>query len=403
MFEIHKPAMRVPLKAWFDRETLDTHDWAVLTQMEKVCTLPWVYRHAALMPDGHVGIGSSVGAVVAFKGAVSPAITGVDIGCGMSAVRTSLKASDLPDDLTKLRHQIERDIPVGFNSHKVAAYDKKRLTQWDTTINNDGAALFSKYKDLDAHVAGKESKNEKQLGTLGGGNHFIELCLDEDQQVWMMLHSGSRNVGKELAEIHITKAQALAHNLTLVDRDMAVFLAGTPEMKAYRHDLFWAQTFAMLNRRVMFALYKGAMLKFFPDIKYDAPVLCHHNYVAEELHFGEEVYVTRKGAINASAGAWGVIPGSMGTRSYIVRGLGNPESFNSASHGAGRKMSRGAAKRTFTVADLAAQTEGVCCRKDQGVLDEIPSAYKNIEQVMKNQADLVEIKHTLKQVLCIKG
>jgi tRNA-splicing ligase RtcB len=252
-------------------------------------------------------------------------------------------------------------------------------------------------------VQGLLGKARVQLGTLGGGNHFIELCLDTEDNVWLMLHSGSRNIGKELAEIHMAKAKKLAHNRNLPDRDLAVFLAGTPEMKAYRHDLFWAQTYARLNREVMIDLAADVLRLHFPQIEFEEAIFCHHNYVAEEVHYGEEVLVTRKGAIRAGRGELGIIPGSMGTRSYIVRGLGNPEAFESASHGAGRRMSRGEAKRRFTVKDLAVQTAGIECRKDGGVLDEIPSAYKSIERVMENQKDLVEIVAELRQVLCIKG
>jgi len=259
------------------------------------------------------------------------------------------------------------------------------------------------FDDLDPAVKDLRGRAGKQLGTLGGGNHFIELCLDTEDRVWLMLHSGSRNIGKTLAEVHMARARKLKHNRALADPDLAVFLAGTEEMTAYRRDLEWAQRYAMLNRRLMFDLYAQVIRRHFPDVQLDEPVLCHHNYVAEETHHGESLLVTRKGAISARAGQLGVIPGSMGTRSYIVRGLGNPESLHSASHGAGRKMSRGEAKRQFSVKDLAEQTAGVECRKDGGVLDEIPGAYKPIEQVMEYQKDLVEIVAELKQVLCVKG
>ncbi len=267
-------------------------------------------------------------------------------------------------------------------------------------MHND---LFHNFKSLTQGDRVSFQKAATQCGTLGGGNHFIEVCLDTEDRVWLMLHSGSRNVGKELAEIHIEKAQKLIHNARIPDPDMAVFLAGTPEMKAYRNDLFWAQEYALLNRMVMFELLKDAVRDTVGKFDWDPPILCHHNYVSEECHFGEEVMVTRKGAINAREGQMGIIPGSMGAKSFIVRGLGNPESFSSASHGAGRRMSRGKAKKSFTLADLELQTAGVNCRKDHGVLDEIPGAYKDIDQVMANQADLVEIVHTLRQVLCVKG
>lgn len=364
-----------------------------LNQLYKVASLPWVYRHVAVMPDVHAGMGCTVGTVLALDGAVSPATVGVDIGCGMGAVRTNLTANDLPESLHDLRLRIEQLIPVGFNKH-------------NTPLSRaNGDPLFASFNTLDSRVQNLLDVALTQCGTLGGGNHFVELCLDNtpEQNVWLMLHSGSRRIGKELAEIHISIAQHLAHNRDIVDRDLSVFLSGTPEMAAYRRDLYWAQRYAFLNRTVMFTQYKRAISEFFPNVTYDEPIMCHHNYVAEEVHFGKEVFVTRKGAINAELGKMGIIPGSMGTRSYIVRGLGNPDSFNSASHGAGRVMSRGAAKRAFTVQDVEEQTAGIECRKDSGIIDEIPSAYKNIEQVMRNQSDLVEIVTELRQVLCVKG
>jgi len=412
-----------------------------LNQLQNVSALPWVFKHVAVMPDVHFGKGATVGSVIAMKDALAPAAVGVDIGCGMGAIRTSLRASDLPDNLEGLRSSIEAAIPVGFNSHDEPAF-KGGMPD---AIKLEGAHLFSQFRDLHPGVQPGHgdylTRAQRQVGTLGGGNHFIELCLDSgtcdqcenasgytrywngmdevvedctncasgkvEPRVWLMLHSGSRNIGKELAERHIEIARKLAHNQMLPDRDLAVFLAGTPEMAAYRNDLLWAQRYAMFNRRVMFELYKDVLRRilppWLPPVRFDEPILCHHNFVSEETHFGEDVIVTRKGAIEARQGQLGIIPGSMGTRSYIVRGLGNPDSFNSASHGAGRRMSRGKAKKNFNLEDLAKQTEGVCCRKDADVLDEIPGAYKPIEQVMENQKDLVEIVHTLKQVLCVKG
>ena len=311
--------------------------------------------------------------------------------CGMAAVRTSLEAKDLPDGLHGLRSALERAIPVGFSEHR------------DPLDRPQDKPLWDEFRDLTPAVKDLLHKARRQVGTLGGGNHFIELCLDTEDRVWMMLHSGSRNIGKSLADVHIARAKKLAHNQDLPDRDLAVFLAGTPEMEQYRRDLFWAQRYAMKNREAMLDLYARVLRESFAAVEFAEPVLCHHNYVAEETHFGEEVLVTRKGAIRAGKGDLGIIPGSMGTRSYIVRGLGNAQSFESASHGAGRKMSRGEAKRRFKVEDLQAQTQGVECRKDQGVLDEIPAAYKPIERVMENQRDLVEIVAELRQVLCVKG
>jgi len=390
----------VPIKLWAPLPEVES---SALEQLKRTASLPWVFHHVAAMPDVHFGKGATVGSVVAMKDAVAPAAVGVDIGCGMGAIRTSLRPSDLPGSLDRLRGAIEAAIPVGFNAHDEPAF-KDGMPE---AIARDGLKLFSEFRDLTPKVRDRLNTARRQVGTLGGGNHFIEVCLGNDDRVWLMLHSGSRNIGKELAEVHIATAKQLAHNADLPDRDLAVFLAGTPEMAAYRHDLFWAQRYAFLNRRVMFELLCDVFNRFMERhdkrVAYEAPILCHHNYVAEETHFGEAVIVTRKGAIRAAAGELGIIPGSMGTQSYVVRGLGNPESFQSASHGAGRRMSRGAAKRAFTVKDLATQTAGVCCRKDAGVLDEIPAAYKPIDQVMKNQADLVEIVAELKQVLCVKG
>ncbi len=382
----------VDAKLWLPREEVES---SALDQLRNIASLPWV-AHVAVMPDVHYGHGATVGSVVAMRSAVSPAAVGVDIGCGMGAIRTSLSASNLPDSLASLRRALEAAIPVGFNAHKDRAALSSELTTRVTF-------LFSRFSDLDTSVHNLERKAHQQLGTLGGGNHFIELCIDDEQAVWMMLHSGSRNIGKSLAEVHIARARKLTHNAKLPDRDLAVFLAGTPEMDAYRRDLYWAQEYALLNRLAMFDLYCGVMREAFPEVQFDAPVLCHHNYVAEETHFGEQLFVTRKGAIFAGTGARGIIPGSMGAHSYIVTGLGNAEALTSASHGAGRRMSRGRAKREFTLADLAAQTEGVECRKDAGVLDEAPGAYKDIGRVMKHQRDLVRVDHTLKQVLCVKG
>lgn len=380
---------RNPVALWTELESVESE---ALTQLRNIANLPYIHKHVAVMPDVHFGKGATVGSVIAMKDAVSPAAVGVDIGCGMAAVKTSLRAEDLPDSLVGIRSDIEGAIPVGFNGHDDTVHFVPPVVQ-----------LFKRFNMLHEDVQDREGTAMKQIGTLGGGNHFIELCLDSDDNVWMMLHSGSRNIGKELAERHIKVAKTLEHNANLPDRDLAVFLAGTEEMRRYRYDLEWAQLYAFNNRQTMLDLYKGVMRKHFPGVEFESEINCHHNYVSEEHHYGEDVLVTRKGAISAREGELGIIPGSMGTSSYIVRGLGNPESFNSASHGAGRKMSRAAAKRTFTEEDFAVQTAGVECRKDRGVLDEIPGAYKSIEQVMKNQSDLVSIEAHLKQVLCVKG
>jgi tRNA-splicing ligase RtcB len=388
----------VPVKLWTKIEEVESQ---ALDQLKNIASLPWVAHHVAVMPDVHVGKGATVGSVVAMRGAVAPAAVGVDIGCGMAAIKTTMNARQLPDDLKRVRLAIEERIPVGFSSH-----DRLRLAEiekGDLQLGNEIRALFGKFDALDQGVKDLEKKAGQQLGTLGGGNHFIELCLDSEDGVWLMLHSGSRNIGKTLAEIHMFRARKLEHNQALKDRDLAVFLAGTREMDDYRRDLYWAQEYARLNRAVMLHLYKDVLRELFPKIGFGQAVFCHHNYVAEETHFGEELVVTRKGAIRAGAGEMGIIPGSMGTKSYIVRGRGNADAFESASHGAGRRMSRGKAKQKFTLEDLREQTKGVECRKDSGVIDEIPKAYKDIDKVMANQADLVEVVHTLKQVLCVKG
>ncbi len=391
------PGHHVPIRLWADPGTVEPQ---ALQQLFNVTTVPQI-AGVAVMPDVHVGIGATVGSVIAMRDAVCPAAVGVDIGCGMTAVRTSLTAADLPEDLGRLRSRIEAAIPVGRASH-LRPVDGTKLHGFSATGWN---AFWARFAELAPAVKARRERAFGQMGTLGSGNHFIEFCLDSEDQVWLMLHSGSRNIGKELAEHHIGVARALPHNQGLVDRDLAVFLKRTPQMDAYRCDLFWAQEYARLNRAVMMALYQAVVRR---EFKAAAPsfgevISCHHNYVAEEVYDGEELLVTRKGAIRAGAGEFGIIPGSMGTRSYIVRGLGNAAAFNSASHGAGRRMSRSKAKKVYTEADLAEQTAGVECRKDLGVLDEIPGAYKPIEQVMAAQTDLVEIVAELRQVVCVKG
>jgi tRNA-splicing ligase RtcB len=420
-----KLGRKVPIKLWTPLHEVESE---AIDQLKNIASLPKVFHHVAVMPDVHFGKGATVGSVVAMKDAVSPAAVGVDIGCGMAAIKTSLKASDLPDSLLVLRSDIERTIPHGFYEHESPVTGVRQDVMWDG------------FKNLHQGVQSRLAKAMSQIGTLGGGNHFIELCLDNgkcsncqgtgyvdsldetvggylttaicdvcrsngksEPNVWMMLHSGSRNIGKELATVHIEIAKTLEHNFGLADVELATFLSGTPEMKAYRHDLEWAQNYALINRRVMMELYKKVIRRAFPKVEFDDEISCHHNYVSEEVHYGENVLVTRKGAINAERGRLGIIPGSMGAKSFIVRGLGNPEAFNSASHGAGRRMSRGQAKREFTVDDLKAQTAGVECRKDSTVLDEIPGAYKDILRVMSYQTDLVEVVAELKQCLCVKG
>ncbi|QER84855.1 RtcB family protein [Streptomyces tendae] len=397
MSYVELPGAKVPIRMWTDPATVEE---GALQQLRNVATLPWI-QGLAVMPDVHYGKGATVGSVIAMRGAVCPAAVGVDIGCGMSAVKTSLTANDLPGDLSRLRSRIEQAIPVGRGMHDDPV-DPGRLHGFATAGWDDFWTRFGGVADA---VKFREGRATKQMGTLGGGNHFVEVCTDTEGSVWLMLHSGSRNIGKELAEHHIGVAQNLPHNQNLVDRDLAVFVADTPQMAAYRNDLFWAQEYAKYNRSIMMALLKDVVRKEFKKAKptFEQEISAHHNYVAEERYDGMDLLVTRKGAIRAGSGEYGIIPGSMGTGSYIVRGLGNDKAFNSASHGAGRRMSRNAAKRRFTAKDLEEQTRGVECRKDSGVVDEIPAAYKPIEQVIDQQRDLVEVVAKLKQVVCVKG
>ncbi|MFI9505076.1 RtcB family protein [Nocardia sp. NPDC052566] len=407
MFPVELHGTRARTLMWAHEHEMDA---AVLQQLRNIARLEWVHG-VRVMPDVHLGIGATVGSVIAMKDAVAPAAVGVDIGCGMESVKTDLTAADLPDNLHSLRSRIEAAVPVGFQAHKDAVDVGKLGAEFaashgEAALHNRGWDRFwDSFTSLTPEVQALEGKAHKQMGSLGGGNHFIEVCLDEHDAVWILLHSGSRNIGKELAERHMKVARALSHNGALVDRNLAVFLSGTPEMDAYRRDLTWAQEYAARNRAVMLALVCRAVRDEFAErpVRFDKPISCHHNYVAEEVIDGMPMLVTRKGAIRAGEGDLGLIPGSMGTRSYVVRGKGNPESYQSASHGAGRRMSRTAAKKQFTVADLIAQTEGVESRKDAGVVDEIPAAYKDIDQVIAAQADLVDIVATLRQVLCVKG
>ncbi|CAL9458696.1 RNA-splicing ligase RtcB [Streptomyces sp. enrichment culture] len=394
---VEMPGAKVPVRMWADPASVED---VALRQLRNVATLPWV-EGVAVMPDVHYGKGATVGSVIAMRGAVCPAAVGVDIGCGMSAVRTSLTANDLPGDLSRLRSRIEQAIPVGRGMHDEPV-DPGRLHGTATSGWDD---FWRRFGSVAEAVRFREERAVRQMGTLGSGNHFVEVCLDTEGAVWLMLHSGSRNIGKELAEHHIGVARELPHNQGLVDRDLAVFVADTPQMAAYRNDLFWAQEYARYNRTLMMALLKDVVRKEFKKARpvFEREISCHHNYVAEERYDGLDLLVTRKGAIRAGAGDYGIIPGSMGTGSYIVEGLGNEKSFNSASHGAGRRMSRNAAKRRFTTEDLEEQTRGVECRKDFGVVDEIPGAYKPIEQVIDQQRDLVRVVAKLKQVVCVKG
>jgi tRNA-splicing ligase RtcB len=397
----------VDARIWLPIEEVESK---ALEQIRDIASLPWV-AHVAAMADCHWGIGATVGSVIAMRGAVAPAAVGVDIGCGMAAVKTNLKASQLPDSLAALRHDLEREIPVGHYDHGDKDTSKRVHHKIEAKVVAIANELANEFPTLTTAVQSLEGRARKQIGTLGGGNHFIELCLADsdatrggDQDVWMMLHSGSRNIGKSLAEHHMAIAKKLDHNEALENKDLAVFLANTPEMQAYRRDLYWAQRYAMANRMTMLGLYMRVMQNHFPQVEFnEEPILCHHNYVSEENHFGEDLFVTRKGAIRARKDDMGIIPGSMGTRSYIVRGKESADSLHSASHGAGRRMSRGAARKTFKPEDVAEVLQGVECRKDAGIIDELPGAYKDIERVMKAQEDLVEVVAVLKQVLVVKG
>jgi len=375
-------------------------------QLANTARMPFVFKHLAAMPDVHVGIGATVGSVLATKGAIIPAAVGVDIGCGMMATQTTLTASDLPESLGKLRSRIERAVPHGFitipgRSVKGAwsVAPDSVLTRWRTLADRLDP-IVEKYPRL------KPKKPHEQLGTLGGGNHFIEICLDTEQTVWVMLHSGSRGIGNLIGQtfIDLARGDMKTHFINLPDRDLAYFAEGTEHFDDYVEAMHWAQDYAAENRRAMMDAVLRVLREELKPFQLGAvAVNCHHNYTARETHFGEDVLVTRKGAVRAGRGELGIIPGSMGARSYIVRGLGNAESFESCSHGAGRRMSRIEARKRFTVDQHVAATEGVECRKDADVIDETPAAYKDIDAVMEAQRDLVEIVHTLKQVVCVKG
>ena len=371
-------------------------------QLVNVSRLPIVHHHIAAMPDVHLGIGATVGSVIPTLRAIIPAAVGVDIGCGMIATRLSLTGNDFDErKLKKVFDQISRDVPVGFGQHN------------DRDVRSDAAKTFQKglKRILEKHPGiqkrvGKHSRWTHQLGTLGGGNHFIELCLDEANRAWVMLHSGSRGIGNAIGTyfIALAKGDAEKDQLQLPDRDLAYFPEGAAHFDDYVQAVGWAQDYARANRAEMMDLVIEALRRHLPSFEITGEAVnCHHNYVEREFHYGEHVWLTRKGAIRAAKGELGIIPGSMGARSYIVRGKGSAASFDSCAHGAGRRMSRNAAQKKFSLEDLAAQTAGVICRKDKGVLDEIPGAYKDIEEVMANQSDLVEVLHTLKQVLCVKG
>lgn len=383
--------VNVPIKTWTDHVIIEDE---AMSQLMNLSALPFLHKHIAVMPDVHWGMGATVGSVIATKGAIVPAAVGVDIGCGMSAVKLKFKVDVLGDSLDKLRSSIERSVPVGFNINKDLT---KRMWSSIKSTLPDGTPV--------------SEKTFLQLGTLGGGNHFIEICTDQNNDAWIVLHSGSRNIGKTSAEKHIDIAKGLMKEyfISLPDPNLAYLVQNTEQFKSYIADLLWCQDYAKQNRNEM-------MLRVLKDVSYhiygtehrydrlvEMRVDCHHNFTQLENHFDQNIWVTRKGAVSAKEDQLGIIPGSMGTKSYIVKGKGNPESFCSCSHGAGRAMSRNKAKKQFTLEDHIKATEGVECRKDEDVIDETPMAYKDIEAVIASQQDLIEVVYTLKQILCVKG
>jgi tRNA-splicing ligase RtcB len=375
-------------------------------QLRKTARMPFIFNHIAVMPDVHVGKGSTIGSVIPTLKAVIPAAVGVDIGCGMIAAKTTLRAADLPDNLSGVRSAIERAVPHGRSP------GKRDKGSWGDSAPESADAAWSTLADGFARITEKyphlaKANHRVHLGTLGTGNHFVEVCLDEEQAVWFMLHSGSRGIGNAIGThfIELAREDMRQWMINLPDRDLAYFPEGTEHFDDYVEAVEWAQGFARLNREVMMRNVVEAVRRVIPKPfeSHVEAVNCHHNYVNREHHFGQDILVTRKGAVSARKGELGIIPGSMGARSFIVRGLGNDDSFHSCSHGAGRKMSRTEARKRFTVDDHRAATAGVECRKDEDVIDETPAAYKDIDAVMHAQRDLVEVVHTLKQVVCVKG
>ncbi|WP_447753273.1 RtcB family protein [Pseudomonas nicosulfuronedens] len=403
-FQLLEVAHGKPIKLW--TQGVPVEDEA-RQQLMNTAKMPFIFKHLAVMPDVHLGKGSTIGSVIPTQGAIIPAAVGVDIGCGMIAARTSLVASDLPDNLHGLRTAIEKAVPHGRTCTR-AGRDKGAWENVPEHTDDAWRALAGRFKVItDKYPKLEKTNNRKHLGTLGTGNHFIEVCLDEANRVWFMLHSGSRGVGNAIGNLFIELAQAdmRQHIANLPDRDLAYFEEGSQHFADYVEAVGWAQDFARQNRELMMraviAAARQVIRKPF-EASLEA-VNCHHNYVQKERHFGEEILVTRKGAVSAQKGQLGIIPGSMGAKSFIVRGLGNEEAFCSCSHGAGRTMSRTKAKKLFSVEDQVRATAHVECRKDAEVIDEIPMAYKDIDAVMDAQRELVEVLHTLRQVVCVKG
>ncbi len=393
----------LPIKAWVKGVPLED---AARQQLVNVASLPFIHKHIAAMPDVHWGMGTTIGSVIPTKGAIIPAAVGVDIGCGMMAVQTTLRADQLPDSLTATRSDIEAAVPHGRTDNG-GKNDRGAWGEIPSGPGNRWSGLSDRYAAItDKHPKALAPNNARHMGTLGTGNHFIEVCLDEGDQVWVMLHSGSRGCGNRIGTYFIQAAKKEMERwfINLPDKDLAYLVEGSELFDDYIEAVEWAQDYAYENRKEMMSATLAALRNTLPDFAVtDMAVNCHHNYVTKENHFGANVWLTRKGAVRAREGDLGIIPGSMGVRSYIVRGKGNPVSFCSCSHGAGRAMSRGQAKKEFSLEDHAKATEGVECRKDTDVIDETPGAYKDIDAVMAAQADLVEVVHTLKQVICVKG
>lgn len=393
-----------PIKAWTRGVPIEE---SAMKQLRNVAALPFIHKHVAVMPDVHWGMGATVGSVIPTVGAIIPAAVGVDIGCGMMAVRTSIRAEHLPDSLSALRSAIEAAVPHGRTDNG----GRNDVGAWRTEPPAAAASRWATLEDgykavIDKHPKAAHPRGFGHLGTLGAGNHFVELCLDEAGAMWVMLHSGSRGVGNRFGTYFIERAKHDMRRwfINLPDEDLAYFPEGSEGFIDYIRAVSWAQKYALANREVMMDQVLGVLRETFPDLTTDEmAVNCHHNYVSREKHFGKDVFVTRKGAVKAGLGDLGIIPGSMGARSFIVRGKGDADSFCTCSHGAGRAMSRTEAKRRFTIDDHIAATAGVECRKDAGVVDETPMAYKDIDAVMAAQSDLVEIVHTLRQVVCVKG
>ncbi|MCO7225214.1 RtcB family protein [Pleionea sp. CnH1-48] len=400
-FQIIEHEGKAPIKAWVQGVPFEEQ---AQQQLNNIAELDFIHSHIAVMPDVHMGKGATIGSVIPSVNAVIPAAVGVDLGCGMVATKTSLKAHQLPDNLSGIRHAFEAAVPHG----RTKGRDRGAWHNIPELVGLQWQELKPRFDAITAkHPKIAKSNHINHLGTMGTGNHFLELCLDEEDNVWIMLHSGSRGVGNRIGNyfIELAKKDAERNNVHLPDKDLAYLKEGSDYFDDYVEAVEWAQDYARKNREVMMA---NAINAFRRELGFDfvtdeMAVNCHHNYISREHHFGLDCYVTRKGAVRAEKGELGIIPGSMGARSYIVRGLGNPESFNSCSHGAGRVMSRTKAKKLFTIEDQIAATEGVECRKDAGVIDEIPQAYKDIDKVMEAQSDLVEVVATLKQIVCVKG